>query len=73
MPALPDIRARATRPSPTRSAGLAGADELQSRYRKIGIAAVAGALAATRSEPPYRAGPEGFPGADFYRAAWRAS
>lgn len=47
------------------------ADDLQRHYRKIGIAAVAGALAASRQEPKPQAQPSACPEAGFYRAAWR--
>jgi hypothetical protein len=59
---------------PPQSARLADrrpVDELQSHYRKIGIAAVAGALAASRQETKPDSRSPRFPEADFYRAAWR--
>lgn len=58
-------------PQSARIADRGPVDELQSHYRKIGIAAVAGALAASRQEPGRHSPLSRFPEADFYRAAWR--
>jgi hypothetical protein len=58
-------------PQTARIADHGPVDELQSHYRKIGIAAVAGALAASRQEPKPQSQTSRFPEAGFYRAAWR--
>lgn len=58
-------------PQSARIADRSPVDELQSHYRKIGIAAVAGALEASRQEAKPNSHSPRFPEADFYRAAWR--
>ncbi|MDR6950663.1 hypothetical protein J2X65_000006 [Ancylobacter sp. 3268] len=63
VPDEPPQRARIADPGPV--------DDLQRHYRKIGIRAVAGALAASRLEPERHSPTSRSPEADVYRAAWR--